>query len=358
MAVTNNEMKSIEAEDLRLRELSDWLATDAVKRAVGVSLADGQLAPASADASFRRYFRITHAQGTWIAMDAPPPQEDCRPFVRIGGMMAQAGLNTPTVYAQDLERGFLLLTDLGRETYLDVIKADNVVPLMRDATDSLLKWQLASQPDTLPNYDEAVLRREIALFPDWYVAQHLQVELNDQQRAAMEGVFSTVIASNLAQARVFVHRDFMPRNLMAVAPGEGQNPGVLDFQDALYGPIGYDIACLWRDAFVSWEEEQVLDGTVRYWEKARAAGLPVPADFGSFYRDVEWMALQRHLKVMGIFARINYRDGKPRYLGDTPRFARYIRKCCERYHELFPLARLFDQLNIDDGLTRVSGVSF
>ena len=351
-------MKSIEAEDLRLRELSDWLATDAVKQAVGTSVAEGQLAPATADASFRRYFRITHAGGTLIAMDAPPPQEDCRPFVRIGGMMAEAGLNTPAVFAQNVERGFLLLTDLGRQTYLDVINDENVAPLMRDATDSLLKWQLASKPDALPHYDEAVLRREISLFPDWYVAKHLQVDLSTEQRATMEAVFSTVIESNLAQARVYVHRDFMPRNLMAVAPDRAPNPGVLDFQDALYGPIGYDIACLWRDAFVSWEEEQILDGTVRYWEKAKKAGLPVPDDFGSFYRDVEWMALQRHLKVMGIFARINYRDGKPRYLADTPRFARYIRKCCERYRELFPLARLFDKLKIDDGLTRVSGVSF
>ncbi len=351
-------MKSIEAEDLRLRELSDWLSTDAVKNAVGASVAQGELAPATADASFRRYFRITHAGGTLIAMDAPPPQEDCRPFVRIGRMMADAGLNTPDVYAQDVERGFLLLTDLGHHTYLDVITAENVAPLMRDATQSLLKWQLASVPNALPVYDEAVLRREIMLFPDWYVAKHLQVELTPSQRAAMEGVFATVIASNLAQSRVFVHRDFMPRNLMAVAPDRGSNPGVLDFQDALYGPISYDIACLWRDAFVSWEEEQILDGTVRYWEKARNAGLPVPHDFGTFYRDVEWMALQRHLKVMGIFARINYRDGKPRYLADTPRFARYIRKCCSRYSELFPLARLFDQLNIDDGLTRTSGVSF
>ncbi|MFY8062437.1 MAG: aminoglycoside phosphotransferase family protein, partial [Usitatibacteraceae bacterium] len=215
-------MKSIEAEDLRLRELSDWLATDDIKSALGANVAEGQLAPASADASFRRYFRITHDGGTIIAMDAPPPKEDCRPFVRIGRMMADAGLNTPTVFAQDLERGFLLLTDLGRETYLDVINVDNVSRLMRDATDSLVKWQLATKP-----------RREISLFPDWYVAKHLQIKLTQQQREIMESVFSTVIASNLAQQRVYVHRDFMPRNLMASTP----NPGVLDFQDALYGPI-------------------------------------------------------------------------------------------------------------------------
>jgi N-acetylmuramate 1-kinase len=350
-------MKSIQAEDLRLRELSEWLATDDVKRTVGESVAEGVLAPASADASFRRYFRITHARGTLIAMDAPPPQEDCRPFVHIAQMMAEAGLNTPVVHAQNLPRGFLLLTDLGTNTYLDVINEANVAALMRDAAASLLKWQLASKPDQLPVYDEAVLRREISLFPDWYVAKHLNVTLTIRQQELMQSVFDKVIASNLAQPRVYVHRDFMPRNLMAHPP-VGANPGVLDFQDALYGPIGYDIACLWRDAFVSWDEELILDGTIRYWEKARAAKLPVAADFADFYRDVEWMALQRHLKVMGIFARINYRDGKPRYLTDTPRFARYIRKCCERYVDLAPLARLFDELKIDDGLMRSSGVSF
>jgi N-acetylmuramate 1-kinase len=347
-------MKSIESEDVRLRALSAWLLSADVVAKVGRGVGEGVLAPASADASFRRYFRISHAGGTYIAMDAPPPQENCRPFVRIARMMADAGLNTPAIYAEDVEQGFLLLTDLGRETYLDVANESNVDTLMRDATESLIKWQLASKPGELPPYDEAVLRREISLFPDWYIAKHLQVTLTPQQSQMMETVFSRVIASNLAQKQVYVHRDFMPRNLMVSSP----NPGVLDFQDALYGPVGYDIACLWRDAFISWDEERILDGTVRYWEKAKKAGLPVPDDFGSFYRDVEWMGLQRHLKVMGIFARINYRDGKPRYLADTPRFARYIRKCCERYVELSPLARLFDQLKIDDGLERVTGVSF
>ncbi len=350
-------MQSIDAEDARIRELSQWLHSEDVIHQTRINFEGSVLAPASADASFRRYFRITKGANTWIAMDAPPPQENCRPFVRIARMMADAGLHTPTVYAQDLERGFLLLTDLGLKTYLDVIDESNVEPLMADATDTLIKWQLASQPGELPEYDEAVLRREISLFPEWYIAKHLQVTLTPQQHSTLQTVFSTVITSNLAQKQVYVHRDFMPRNLMASAAGM-PNPGVLDFQDALYGPVGYDIACLYRDAFVSWEEERILDGTIRYWEKARKAGLPVPDDFGTFYRDVEWMGLQRHLKVMGIFARINYRDGKPRYLTDTPRFARYIRKCCERYSELFPLARLFDQLKIDDGLVRTSGVSF
>jgi len=342
--------------DVRLELLKTWLKSDAVIAKVGRDVGEGHVAPATADASFRRYFRITHQAGTFIAMDAPPPAENCRPFVRIAKMMADAGLNTPTIHAEDVGLGFLLLTDFGLDTYLDVLDDSNVDALMADATNALIAWQLASKPNELPEYDEAVLRREISLFPDWYVARHLEITLTPAQLEIMNRVFTEVIKSNLAQAQVYVHRDFMPRNLMATAIGE--NPGVLDFQDALYGPVGYDIACLWRDAFISWEEDQILDGTVRYWQKAKKVGLPVPADFGDFYRDVEWMALQRHLKVMGIFARINYRDGKPRYLSDTPRFARYVRKCCERYVELRPLARLFDALKIEDGMTRVSGVSF
>jgi aminoglycoside/choline kinase family phosphotransferase len=211
---------------------------------------------------------------------------------------------------------------------------------MRDATDSLVKWQLASKPDTLPAYDEAVLRREISLFPDWYVAKHLQVELTQQQRETMESVFSTVIASNLAQQQVYVHRDFMPRNLMASTP----NPGVLDFQDALYGPIGYDIACLWRDAFISWDEEIILDGTVRYWEKAKKVGLPVPEDFGEFYRDVEWMALQRHLKVMGQQARLGRLEPIV-----AERLMTRMLASCERYSALLPLSHLLNHV-LDRGI--------
>jgi len=352
-------MKSVEAEDLRLRELTEWLATDKVRRAVGEEIgermADAMLTPASTDASFRRYFRITHATGSLIVMDAPPAMEKCAPFVRIARMLTDAGVNAPVVYAEDIERGFLLLTDLGSETYLDALNEDNVDSLMRDATASLLKWQLASKPDQLPIYDESVLRGELALFTDWYIARHLNVTLTPPQQGVVQQVFDTIIAANLAEPKVYVHCDFMPRNLMRT---NTSNPGVLDFQDALYGPISYDIASLWRDAFISWDEERVLDGTIRYWERARNAGLPVASDFADFYRDVEWMGLQRHLRIMGIFARIHYRDGKSRYLHDTPRFARYVRKCCERYGQLRPLARLLDQLKIEDGLVRTAGVSF
>jgi N-acetylmuramate 1-kinase len=334
-------------DDARLVLLKDWLTQT-------LGHADFQLAPASADASFRRYFRITIANETRVVMDAPPAQEDCRPFIKVAAMMADAGLHVPKILASDLAAGFLLLSDLGPQTYLDVLNEDNANALFRDAGDALIKWQLASRPDTLPAYDAALLNRELSLFPDWYVAKHLGVSLNPTQQETLRNMFDGIVAANLAQANVYVHRDFMPRNLMVSSP----NPGVLDFQDAVYGPIGYDIAALYKDAFISWDEERVLDGTIRYWEKARKAGLPVPADFADFFRDVEWMGLQRHLKIIGIFARINYRDGKPQYLADTPRFVGYVRKVGERYAALFPLIRLFDQLKIDDGAERVTGYTF
>lgn len=300
-----------------------------------------QLTAASADASFRQYFRVHLDDGsTLIVMDAPPPQEDCRPFVKVAALFAEAGLNVPAILAEDLEHGFLLLSDLGTQTFLDVLDEDNADVLFRDATDALVAWQLASKPGVLPPYDEALLRRELSLFPDWYVAQHLKIELDEKQHNALDNVFSAIVRHNLAQPSVYVHRDYMPRNLMVSTP----SPGILDFQDAVYGPISYDVASLFKDAFISWEEERVLDGAIRYWEKARKAGLPVRPDFGDFYRDFEWMGLQRHLKVLGIFARINYRDGKPKYLADTPRFMNYVREVCVRYGELKPLLRLLDEL--------------
>lgn len=298
------------------------------------------LSPASADASFRRYFRVSLPGSTLIAMDAPPEQEDCRPFVRVAALMAGAGVHVPAVLAQDLERGFLLLSDLGTVTYLSALSDDNADDLFRDAIDALIRWQLASREGVLPPYDEALLRRELNLFPEWYVGRHLGVTLNQEQKETVERIFSLILANNLAQPKVYVHRDYMPRNLMLSAP----NPGVLDFQDAVFGAITYDVASLFKDAFVSWDEQRVLDWTVRYWEKARRAGLPVNADFGEFYRDFEWMGLQRHLKVLGIFARIRHRDGKPGYVEDTPRFLLYVRTVAQRYAALSPLLRLLDQL--------------
>jgi len=296
------------------------------------------LEPASADASFRRYFRVRAAGGSLIAMDAPPGQEDCRPFVRVARLLAAAGVHVPRIIAEDLEQGFLLLSDLGTASYLQALNDASADELFRDATDALLRWQLASRPDVLPPYDEALLTRELRLFPEWYLQRHLSFTLNPAQRRTLDAVFALILANNLAQPAVYVHRDYMPRNLMVCEP----NPGVLDFQDAVYGPITYDVASLFRDAFVSWDEERVLDWTARYWEKARRARLPVDRDFGRFYRDVEWMGLQRHLKVLGIFARLYYRDGKRGYLEDTARFVGYVRAVAGRYNALEPLLTLLD----------------
>jgi N-acetylmuramate 1-kinase len=320
--------------DARLDALERWLASQ-------LGGASFTLAPASEDASFRRYFRATLADArTYIAMDAPPEKEDCRPFVQVAGLLREAGVHAPVVHAQDLDQGFLLLADLGRTTYLGVLNEDNAAALFNDATAALIRWQLATRPQALPPYDEALLRREMGLFPEWYAGRHLARELSQAQRDSLEAVFSQLVASALAQPRVYVHRDYMPRNLMLSDP----NPGVLDFQDAVVGPITYDVVSLLRDAFISWDDERVLDWCVRYWEGAKRAGLPVDPEFGEFWRSFEWMGLQRHLKVLGIFARIHYRDGKPKYLADTPRFIAYARSVAERYRPLHPLARLLDEL--------------
>lgn len=320
--------------DQRLAALTRWLAGPLGGPAFSI-------APASADASFRRYFRATLADGrSFVAMDAPPAHEDCAAFVRVAGLLRAAGVNAPEVHAQDLAQGFLLLSDLGTLTYLDALNEDSAGALMRDAIAALVRWQCATRAGMLPPYDEALLRRELALFPEWYVGRHLGRELSPAQREAWENLCATLVASALAQPAVYVHRDYMPRNLMVCEP----NPGVLDFQDAVIGPITYDIASLMRDAFISWEEERVLDWAARYWEAARAAGLPVDADFAEFWRALEWMGLQRHLKVLGIFARLTYRDGKPKYLEDTPRFLGYARDCARRYRAHAPLLRLLDEL--------------
>jgi aminoglycoside/choline kinase family phosphotransferase len=258
----------------------------------------------------------------------------------VAGLLRAAGLHAPRIHAQDLGQGFLLLDDLGRRTYLDAFTPENAPALMRDASGALIQWQLATRPGELPPYDAALLRREMALFPEWYAARHLTRPLSAVQHAAFDSVCALLVASALAQPAVYVHRDYMPRNLMLSEP----NPGVLDFQDAVLGPITYDIASLMRDAFLSWEEERVLDWTVRYWELARKAGLPVAADFAEFWRAFEWMGLQRHLKVLGIFARLTHRDGKEKFVADTPRFVGYARAVSRRYAELAPLARLLDEL--------------
>ena len=339
-------------------------------------LLPASLRPASADASFRRYLRIDSATGvSRIVMDAPPDKENCAPFVQVQALMAAAGLNVPDILAWDPAGGFMLLSDLGSQTLIELLdpaKPQDAYAWYQQATDVLLRWQTSSQPGVLPAYDEALLRRELALFPDWYLGQHRGVTLDATQQSTLQSAFSAIVAHNLAAPSVYVHRDFMTRNLMAPTLPEGalaalgrpggQPLGVLDFQDAVYGPITYDIASLMRDAFISWEEEFVIDITVRYWEKARRAGLLGARsasgwgdDFGEFYRAVEWMGLQRHLKVAGIFARLTLRDGKPKYLADAPRFLGYIRATANRYRQLGPLLKMLDQI---EGTEPVTGFAY
>jgi aminoglycoside/choline kinase family phosphotransferase len=309
------------------------------------------LAPASADASFRRYFRVSHADGSsQVVMDAPPSHEDCKPWLHVQQLFAAAGVHVPQVLAQDLERGYLLMSDLGNQTYLPVLTDESAPALYGAATDALLALQAASQPGQLPEYGEALLRRELDLFPEWYLGKHLGLSLDDKQRAMLERVFRRILDVNLAEPRVYVHRDYHSRNLMLSEP----NPGVVDFQDAVYGPMSYDLVSLFKDAYIQWEEEQVIDWLVRYWEKARQRGLPIREDFGDFYRDYEWMGVQRHLKVLGIFARLYHRDGKDGYLKDMPLVLDYLRRTCARYDGLLPLLRLLDKVHgteIQTGMT-------
>ena len=328
--------------------LTDWVA----QRFPGQ---DVPVVPASADASFRRYFRLSLPDGTTrILMDAPPEHEDSRPFIKVAALLAKAGLAAPRVLDQDLEQGFLLLTDLGRIGYLEALHADLSLAdtLIRPVLDALVRWQLASSAATLPPYDAAMLRRELELFPEWFIGRHLGVTLADNEKLLLERSFKYLINAALNQPKVYVHRDFMPRNLMLVESEQTLTPAIIDFQDAVYGPITYDVVSLFRDAFISWDEEQEIDWVVRYWEKARAAGLPVRADFGDFWREYELMGLQRHLKVLGIFCRLKYRDGKDKYIEDLPRFMRYAKKTAGRYLPLKPLLNLLDKL---DGQTEQIG---
>jgi aminoglycoside/choline kinase family phosphotransferase len=339
-----------------------WLAREAATH----QLLAPSVRSASADASFRRYFRVdTVAGNSCIVMDAPPAQENCAPFVHVARLMEEAGLNVPRILAWDEAQGFMLLSDLGAQTMMDVIDREQPGAnqgLYLQAVEALVTWQRASKPGVLPPYDAALLQRELSLFPDWYLARHRGVTLAGKQQDTLDSAFRLIVQRNLAGPAVYVHRDFMPRNLMIPHVPEtdpARALGVLDFQDAVYGPVTYDIASLLRDAFLSWDEDFVLDITIRYWEKARRAGLldfeDWHSDFGAFYRAVEWMGLQRHLKVAGIFARLTLRDGKPKYLADAPRFIGYIRATASRYRELGPLLRVIDDI---EGSTAVSGYAF
>ena len=319
----------------RRQQLQSWIAAEFPGRAF-------ELAPASADASFRRYFRLTFADDpvSLIVMDAPPSHEDCRPYIKVAGLFGAAGAHVPQVIRQNLEEGFLLLSDLGSTTYLQALTKDNAHNLYADALGALICIQNASQPGVLPEYDREMLMRELELFPVWYVSRHKGVTLTEEQTRQLYEIFDHILDVNLAEPKVFVHRDYHSRNLMLSAP----NPGVLDFQDAVYGPMSYDLASLFKDAYIHWEEDFVLDMLARYWETARALGLPVREDFAEFHRDYEWMGVQRHIKVLGIFARLYHRDGKDGYLKDMPLVLHHLRKTCERYNQLRPLMRLLEEL--------------
>ncbi|OYU09971.1 MAG: aminoglycoside phosphotransferase [Comamonadaceae bacterium PBBC1] len=346
------------ADSLRQSHFNAWL--EGLSRPH--SLVPESVRIASADASFRRYLRVDTQQGqTHIIMDAPPDKENSRPFVQVATLMQNAGLKAPEVLDWHEAHGFMLLSDLGDATMMSAIDPERPQAnhgLYMQAVDALVQWQLASRPGVLPPYDAALLQRELSLFPDWYLAQHRGVQLQGTQREVFDKAFALIVQRNLAAPSVYVHRDFMPRNLM-MPFGSNAQLGVLDFQDAVYGPISYDIASLMRDAFLTWDEDFVLDITIRYWEKARKAGLmdfeDWHSDFGAFYRAVEWMGLQRHLKVAGIFARLTLRDGKPKYLADAPRFLHYIRSTCDRYRELGPLLKLIDEI---EGTTPQVGFAY
>lgn len=333
--------------DVRLQHLSAWfdqqLSHLFAAHGWG-TVPQGTLTPASSDASFRRYFRWEAEGRSLILMDAPPPQEDCRPFVNVAALLATAGVHVPRVLASDLERGFLLLDDLGRQTYLDVIDNTNADALFNDAVGALLAFQQLPLDADLPSYDEALLRRELQLFPDWYLKHARGIEWQGERLAAWQRVCALLIDSALAQPQVLVHRDFMPRNLMLSAP----NPGVLDFQDAVYGPVTYDITCLFKDAFLSWPQARVDAWLNGYWQQARARGIEVPDQFDDFLRASDLMGVQRHLKVIGIFARICHRDGKPRYLADVPRFFTYLDEVVARRPELAELGALLATLRAEE----------
>lgn len=301
--------------------------------------------PASSDASFRRYFRIVSSNQSYILMDAPPEKENSKPFVEIANVLFNAGLNVPKIHKADFKKGFLLLSDLGNKTYLDELNQQNASLLYRDAYLALIKIQKNADTQSLKPYNDSLLMKELSLFPDWYLKLHKSYEMNDSEKNILGLTFDLLIKNINSHTQVFVHRDFHSRNLMFCNGDLGENPGILDFQDAVKGSIVYDLVSLFKDAYIVWKEEEIMDWLIRYWEKAKQNKLKVQDDFAEFYRDFEWMGVQRHLKVLGIFARLNYRDHKANYLSDLPAVENYLRRACERYKDLHPLLKLMNKLS-------------
>lgn len=338
----------------RLPAIKSWLAS--LDNALELDI--NTLQTASSDASFRHYYRLSSGLGTAIVMDAPPPHEDCAPFIHVSTLLQQAKLNVPDVLAQDTQQGFLLLSDLGQLTYYQAIQngLDNepLQQLYLDAIAALVQLQ-RSPAVSLPVYDTQRLMQELNVFPEWYATQHCASPLDDKEQTMLQQVFSLLATEAAKQARVVVHRDFHSPNLMVchqanITPASTYrpnrlNPGIIDYQDAVAGPITYDIASLVMDARTTWEEPQQLDWAIRYWEAARAAGLPVDDDFADFHRAYEWMSLQRNLRILGVFARLSHRDGKHHYLDHIPRVNAYVRQVASRYGVFAPLRRLLDKLD-------------
>ncbi len=323
-------------DDHRLAAIKQWLSDSQ-----GFTSFD--IAPASSDASFRRYFRVIHDGRSHIVMDAPPDKENCEPFVRIGTAMHRFGLNVPRIVSQDLAQGFLLLSDLGSRQYLDELDEQSADRLYWDAIDALVKLQAAGEPGALSPYDDELLQREMALFRDWLVGDLLKIDIDIQTSFMLKQAFEILAASALKQQRVWVHRDYHSRNLMVC---DLNNPGILDFQDAVYGPITYDLVSLLRDCYIAWPRQQVEAWVTQYYQRAIEAGMLNSVSRDQFIAWFDVMGIQRHLKASGIFARLNYRDHKPGYLKDIPRTLNYVLAVAPDYPPLHQFVELMQELAI------------
>jgi len=295
-----------------------------------------QIEAASSDASFRRYFRVTHDNNTWILMDAPPAQEDTGPFIDIATFLYSHAINVPEIKAYDSGLGLLLLADFGNTAYLDELNADPTGKLYFSAIDSLIAMQKCPLKDALPHYDRALLQQEMDLFPVWFLNKHLDI----QAPALLQKTFDILIANALEQEQVFVHRDYHSRNLMHTAEN---SPGIIDFQDAVIGPISYDLVSLLRDCYIAWPDEQISQWIDYYLTQAKQQGLLTAVSTEQFTRWFDLMGLQRHIKVLGIFCRLNYRDNKDNYLNDLPLTLHYVQKIASKYPEFSELSEFLSQ---------------
>ena len=316
--------------DARLALIEDWLSRE-------LRLAPQRIEPASSDASFRRYFRVFRDGASYIVMDAPPPREDVRPYLKVSGLLESLGAHVPHVHEADAGKGLLLLEDLGSTLYLERLNAgDDPQPLYRDALAALALIQLRGGEASreLPPYDRTALGNELALMPEWFLARHLEVTPSDEEAAVIADTFAMLIREGLAQPQVFVHRDYHSRNLMVVP---GRNPGIIDFQDALHGPVGYDLVSLLKDCYIVWPRARVVEWVRAYREQLLTQGGAAGSSEAEFLRWFDMIGVQRHIKVLGIFCRLWYRDGKSGYLADLPRVLAYVRETCAQYAQLEPL---------------------